>query len=259
MGPGALLLLLGALLQAAAQPTTTGGRWEEGPIPMGRSQQQSCRAPWSAFPLAGQRWKLVQPQRGSQAAAAPQPAAAPASALAAGPASAGGQVLISELMVSNKQTVKDEDGTSPDWLELYNRGPGAVSLSVRGLAGGGAFEGGWCLWGCGIAGPPWTVQLPSNITTQSSQPSPPAPPCPRHHNRKQGYKLTDHRDGSDAWAFPPGASLAAGQYLLVFASGKSRAAPGKPLHTSCKLSADDGYLALLGPGGEPTSELQFPE
>lgn len=38
-------------------------------------------------------------------------------------------------MTSNKQTLKDEDGDSPDWLELHNTGPGAVPLAVRG--GGG--------------------------------------------------------------------------------------------------------------------------
>ena len=84
---------------------------------------------------------------------------------------------------------------------------------------------------------------------------PPLPSC----TTTQGYKLTDRRDGSSAWAFPPGASLAAGQYLLVFASSKDRAAPGKPLHTSFKLSADDGYLALLAPSGTPASEVQFPQ
>lgn len=45
----------------------------------------------------------------------------------------------------------------------------------------------------------------------------------------------------------------------VFASGKDRANPASPLHTSFKLSADDGYLALLAPDGSVVSEVQFPE
>lgn len=40
------------------------------------------------------------------------------------------QVIISELMTSNKATIKDEDGSSPDWIELHNVGSSAVSLTV---------------------------------------------------------------------------------------------------------------------------------
>ena len=68
----------------------------------------------------------------------------------------------------------------------------------------------------------------------------------------QGYRLSDSREpasAGDTWAFPAGASLAPGQYLLIFASGKDRSNPGAPLHTSFKLSAEDGYLALLPPSG----------
>lgn len=75
----------------------------------------------------------------------------------------------------------------------------------------------------------------------------------------QGYKLTDRRDGSGGWAFPPGVSLAAGQFLLVFASGKDRTSPAAPLHTDFRLSAEDGYLALLDKGGSVTCAVQFPE
>lgn len=75
----------------------------------------------------------------------------------------------------------------------------------------------------------------------------------------QGYKLTDRRDGTNAWAFPPGARLAPAQYLLVFASGKDRTAPSRPFHTSFKLSPADGYLALLAPDGTVASSLLFPE
>ena len=82
----------------------------------------------------------------------------------------------------------------------------------------------------------------------------PFPPCP-----PQGYSLTDKPDGSGAWRFPAGVSLAPGQYLLVFASGKDRTAPSRPLHTSFKLSADDSYLALLGPDGAVASAVRFPE
>lgn len=37
-------------------------------------------------------------------------------------------VMISEFMASNGNTLADEDGDFPDWIELYNDGPGAVNL-----------------------------------------------------------------------------------------------------------------------------------
>jgi hypothetical protein len=74
------------------------------------------------------------------------PPASPARAGGASSASpaCSGQVVISELMISNKQSVRDEDKDSPDWLELYNRGTTAISLAVRGwrrYAAGG--QGTW--------------------------------------------------------------------------------------------------------------------
>lgn len=53
-------------------------------------------------------------------------------------------------------------------------------------------------------------------------------------------------------------SLAPGQYLLVFASGKDRSNPAAPLHTSFSLSGDDGYLGLLAPDGSVASGVSFP-
>jgi hypothetical protein len=38
------------------------------------------------------------------------------------------QVLISEFMASNGQTLADEDGEYPDWIELYNSGASSVNL-----------------------------------------------------------------------------------------------------------------------------------
>ncbi len=64
---------------------------------------------------------------------------------------------------------------------------------------------------------------------------------------------------ADSWTFPSGVSLAPGQYLLVFASGKNRNNPSSPLHTSFKLSSLDGYVALLNPSGSTVSGVQFPE
>src|SRR5687768_5248561 len=37
-------------------------------------------------------------------------------------------VIISEFMADNASSVQDEEGDYPDWIELYNSGPSAVSL-----------------------------------------------------------------------------------------------------------------------------------
>lgn len=36
-------------------------------------------------------------------------------------------------MTANKQALKDEDGSSSDWVELHNTGTDTVSLGVRAL------------------------------------------------------------------------------------------------------------------------------
>ncbi len=38
-------------------------------------------------------------------------------------------VVVNEFMASNRGSLSLEDGSTPDWLELYNAGPEAVELS----------------------------------------------------------------------------------------------------------------------------------
>ena len=63
-----------------------------------------------------------------------------------------------------------------------------------------------------------------------------------------GWYLTDKSDQLNKWQFPS-TNLAAGQFLVVFASKKDRRVPGNPLHTNFKLSKDGEYLALVKPDG----------
>ncbi len=39
------------------------------------------------------------------------------------------QVVVNEVMSSNTRTIRDEDGETPDWIELFNAGPEAVDLT----------------------------------------------------------------------------------------------------------------------------------
>ena len=70
-----------------------------------------------------------------------------------------------------------------------------------------------------------------------------------------GWFLTD--TASDLAKFRlPATNISPGGFLVVFASGKSRALPGQPIHTNFKLSSDGEYLALIHPNGvEVASEF----
>lgn len=72
-----------------------------------------------------------------------------------------------------------------------------------------------------------------------------------------GWHLTDDPQLPDQWTFPT-TSLAAGEHLIVFASGKDRRLPGSPLHTNFRLAQGGEYLALCTPEGIPVSEWQYP-
>ncbi len=62
-----------------------------------------------------------------------------------------------------------------------------------------------------------------------------------------GHFLTDEAANPTKWAFPD-LTLAPDGWLVVFASGKDRANPAAPLHTSFRLDNQGEYLALVGPG-----------
>lgn len=73
-----------------------------------------------------------------------------------------------------------------------------------------------------------------------------------------GWFLTDNRKNLKKWRFPA-VQLGAGEYLLVFASGKDRRAPGAELHTNFKLDAERGYLGLVKPDGATVAFEFAPE
>ena len=111
-----------------------------------------------------------------------------------------GQLVINELLASNQGGLRDEDGDSPDWVELRNLGAEPVELA--------------------------------------------------------GWTLTDDRAEAAMWALPA-RTLAPGEHLIVFASGKDRAPGAGELHASFKLETGGEYLGLFGPDspGQAVSEL----
>jgi hypothetical protein len=63
-----------------------------------------------------------------------------------------------------------------------------------------------------------------------------------------GWYLTDSAANKTKWKLPA-ISLAAGGYLVVFASNKNRRDPAATLHTNFALSASGEYLGLVRPDG----------
>ncbi len=79
-----------------------------------------------------------------------------------------------------------------------------------------------------------------------------------------GWHLTDDPEQLNRWTFPAQPVPADG-YVVVFASGKDRAAAGSELHTNFKLSRGGEYLALVRPDAVTlashfgTPEMDYPE
>ncbi len=77
-----------------------------------------------------------------------------------------------------------------------------------------------------------------------------------------GWSLTDNPEDLTKWQFPQGTgTLAAGDYLVVFASGKDRTNPagGRPLHKKFKHDSGGEYLGLIRPGGLTVADQFSPE
>ena len=73
----------------------------------------------------------------------------------------------------------------------------------------------------------------------------------------EGWYLTDKSDNLTKWKVP-NLTLAADDYLLVFASEKNRKDPTQPLHTNFKLSASGEFLAVVEPDGVTISHAYSP-
>ncbi len=69
-----------------------------------------------------------------------------------------------------------------------------------------------------------------------------------------GWSLTDERDRPRKWPFPA-VNLPTGGFVVVFASGKDRADPGRELHANFKLAAEGEYLGLFDPSGRAVQEF----
>ncbi len=72
-----------------------------------------------------------------------------------------------------------------------------------------------------------------------------------------GWHLTDDADRLAKWTFPA-VTVAADDYLVVFASGKDRTRAELPLHTNFQLDADGEYLALVQPDGRSVASQFAP-
>ncbi len=69
-----------------------------------------------------------------------------------------------------------------------------------------------------------------------------------------GWRLTDDPSNLTLWKLP-NLSLASGEFLVIFASGKNRKTRNEPLHTNFTLAVEGEYLALVNPDGAIIDEF----
>lgn len=70
-----------------------------------------------------------------------------------------------------------------------------------------------------------------------------------------GFHLTDDEDNLSKWTFPDGTTIAAGEFLVIFASSFDRIDDDGRLHTNFGLSAGGDYIALTNTSLEIVSDL----
>jgi len=121
--------------------------------------------------------------------------------------SVSAQVVISEFMAKNDETLADGDGNYSDWIELYNTGSNTVDLT--------------------------------------------------------GWYLSDDTNTLTKWVFPS-KSIAAGEFLVVFASGQETANYTDSLgylHTTFKLSGSGESVVLTQSDGTTIEDsfVDYPE
>jgi len=73
-----------------------------------------------------------------------------------------------------------------------------------------------------------------------------------------GWFMTDDSSRLNQWQFPDGATVPAGGFLIVYASGDGAADANGNLHTNFKLSKGGDYLALVDPSFDVVSEFGLP-
>ncbi len=106
-------------------------------------------------------------------------------------------LCINEVLYSSLGDLKDSDGDSSDWIELYNFGDENIDL--------------------------------------------------------KGYSLADHMGSDERWYFPE-MEIKAGEYLVVFASGKNKVTTAGEAHTDFLINPKD-TLTLYDPDGNCIDKL----
>ncbi|MBM3846147.1 MAG: hypothetical protein FJ405_07675, partial [Verrucomicrobia bacterium] len=73
----------------------------------------------------------------------------------------------------------------------------------------------------------------------------------------EAWILTDDSNDPTKWLFPA-LNVPGGGYVIVFASGKNRRLPPRPLHTNFRLGNSGEFLGLIKPGGTEIAHQYSP-
>lgn len=127
-------------------------------------------------------------------------------------------LAINEVMASNRTGLMAEDGQLYDWIEVKNISDRSVSLKDYSLA--------------------FDKKAKKSKKGKKDDKKDKADKA-----EKKGKDTTDGAD-SHEWAFPD-TELAPGAVVVVFASKRNVAEPGKAMHASFKISSKGGVLRLM--------------
>lgn len=72
-----------------------------------------------------------------------------------------------------------------------------------------------------------------------------------------GYKMTDNSANVDKWEFPEGTVIEAGEYMLIFCSGKDKTDSAGYIHTSFRLGGDDVSVMIYSPQDQLCAETEL--
>lgn len=130
------------------------------------------------------------------------------------------QLVINEIMASNRTGLMAEDGRVYDWIEIKNNSSESVSLAG------------------------YSLQVRKGKKAKKKE-------------QEEGPREGEESDGEDlGWKFPD-MKLGPGECLVVFASKKDVSEAGQELHTDFKLASKECSVRLLDDDGEVVSEVGY--
>ena len=151
-----------------------------------------------------------------------------------GGSNSGKEIVINELMASNRTGLLSAKGKTHDWIELKNITSSPISLE------------GYSLVSTYSKSTKKKKKKQANTIDDSDTPA---------RNEDDAGSSTDNQE-TDEWIFPD-TTIEAGGRLVIFATKKGPANPDRELYADIKIPKEGGSLSVLSPSKSVVSELTY--